>query len=111
MSFDLTGKRVWIAGHRGMVGSALVRRLAGEPCEVLTAPRDELDLTAQAPVFAGMEAAKPDLVIVAAAKVGGINANDRYPAQFLYENLVIEANIIEGARRAGVAVRCPVAPF
>ena len=103
MSFDLTGRRVWIAGHRGMVGSALVRRLAGEPCEVLTAPRDELDLTAQAPVFAWMEAARPDLVIVAAAKVGGINANDSYPAQFLYENLAIEANIIEGARRAGVA--------
>ena len=103
MSFDLTGKRVWIAGHRGMVGSALVRRLAGESCEVLTAPRDALDLTAQAPVFAWMEAARPDLVIVAAAKVGGINANDSYPAQFLYENLAIEANIIEGARRAGVA--------
>ena len=103
MSFDLTGKRVWIAGHRGMVGSALVRRLAGESCEVLTAGRDELDLTAQAPVFAWMEAARPDLVIVAAAKVGGINANASYPAQFLYENLAIEANIIEGARRAGVA--------
>ena len=103
MSFELTGRRVWIAGHRGMVGSALVRRLAGESCEVLTAPRDELDLTAQAPVFAWMEAARPDLVIVAAAKVGGINANDSYPAQFLYENLAIEANIIEGARRAGVA--------
>ena len=103
MSFDLAARRVWIAGHRGMVGSALVRRLERENCEVLTAARDELDLTAQAPVFAWMEAAKPDLVIVAAAKVGGINANDRYPAQFLYENLVIEANIIEGARRAGVA--------
>lgn len=103
MSFDLAGKRVWIAGHRGMVGQALVRRLASEPCEVLTVDRAELDLTAQAPVFAWMEAAKPDLVIVAAAKVGGINANDTYPAQFLYENLVIEANIIEGARRAGVA--------
>ena len=103
MSFDLAGKRVWIAGHRGMVGSALVRRLERENCEVLTAARDELDLTAQAPVFAWMEAARPDLVIVAAAKVGGINANDSYPAQFLYENLAIEANIIEGARRAGVA--------
>ena len=103
MSFDLAGKRVWIAGHRGMVGQALVRRLAREPCEVLTVGRAELDLTAQAPVFAWMEAAKPDLVIVAAAKVGGINANETYPAQFLYENLIIEANIIDGARRAGVA--------
>ena len=103
MSFDLAARRVWIAGHRGMVGSALVRRLERENCEVLTAARDELDLTAQAPVFAWMEAAKPDLVIIAAAKVGGINANDSYPAQFLYENLAIEANIIEGARRAGVA--------
>ncbi len=103
MSFDLAGKRVWIAGHRGMVGQALVRRLEREPCAVLTVGRDELDLTAQAPVFAWMEDARPDLVILAAAKVGGINANDIYPAQFLYENLAIEANIIEGARRAGVA--------
>jgi len=103
VSFDLAGKRVWIAGHRGMVGQALVRRLSSEPCDVLAVGRAELDLTAQAPVFAWMEAAKPDLVIVAAAKVGGINANDTYPAQFLYENLVIEANIVEGARRAGVA--------
>ena len=103
MSFDLTAKRVWIAGHRGMVGQALVRRLEREPCEVLTVDRADLDLTAQAPVFAWLERERPDLVIVAAAKVGGINANDSYPAQFLYENLAIEANIIEGARRAGVA--------
>lgn len=103
MSFDLTGKRVWIAGHRGMVGQALGRRLASEPCEVLTVGRDELDLTVQAAAFAWMEATRPDLVIVAAAKVGGISANATYPGQFLYENLAIEANIIEGARRAGVA--------
>jgi len=103
VSFDLTAKRVWIAGHRGMVGQALVRRLEREPCEVLTVDRADLDLTAQAPVFAWLERERPDLVIVAAAKVGGINANDSYPAQFLYENLAIEANIIEGARRAGVA--------
>lgn len=103
MSFDLAGKRVWVAGHRGMVGKALVRRLEREPCEVLTVDRAELDLTAQAAVFEWMERERPDLVIVAAAKVGGINANNIYPAQFLYENLAIEANIIEGARRAGVA--------
>ena len=103
MTFDLSGKRVWIAGHRGMVGQALVRRLEREPCEVLTVDRAALDLTAQTAVFQWMTAAKPDLVIVAAAKVGGITANDTYPAQFLYENLSIEANIIEGARRAGVA--------
>jgi GDP-L-fucose synthase len=103
VNFDLAAKRVWIAGHRGMVGQALVRRLALEPCEVLTVDRAELDLTAQAPVFEWIERERPDLVIVAAAKVGGINANDTYPAQFLYENLAIEANIIEGARRAGVA--------
>ena len=103
MSFDLTGKKVWVAGHRGMVGSAVVRRLASESCDVVTAGRDTLDLRDQRAVFAWIEAERPDLAIVAAARVGGIHANDTYPAEFLYDNLVIEANLIEGARRAGVA--------
>ena len=99
--YDLAGKRVYVAGHRGMVGSALVRRLAREGCHVLTATRAELDLTRQADVEAWMEKEKPDAVFLAAAKVGGILANDSYPADFLYDNLMIEANLIEAARRAG----------
>lgn len=100
--FSLKGKRVFVAGHRGMVGAAVVRRLASEDCEVLTAGRQELDLRDQAGVRAWMADRKPDTVVLAAAKVGGILANDTYPADFLYENLVIETNVIEGAFRAGV---------
>ena len=103
MSFALANKKVWVAGHRGMVGSAVVRRLASEDCTVLTANRATLDLRDQRGVFAWLEAERPDLAIIAAARVGGIHANDSYPAEFLYDNLVIEANVIEGARRAGVA--------
>jgi GDP-L-fucose synthase len=103
MNFDLSDKKVWVAGHRGMVGGAVVRRLAVEPCRVVTASRDTLDLRDQRAVFAWLEAERPDLAIIAAARVGGIHANDSYPAEFLYDNLVIEANVIEGARRAGVA--------
>jgi len=100
--YPLKGKRIWVAGHRGMVGSAVVRRLATEDCEVLTAGRDQLDLRRQAEVEAWMDQARPDAVILAAAKVGGILANDTYPADFLYENLMIEANIIHAAHRADV---------
>lgn len=100
--FDLTGKRVWVTGHRGMVGGALVRRLAGEPCEVLTVERRDVDLRNQAAVDRWMAVERPDAVIVAAAKVGGILANDRAPADFLYDNLMIEANIIHAAHRVGV---------
>ena len=103
MNFDLSGKKVWVAGHRGMVGSAVLRRLACEPCSVITADRSTLDLRDQRGVFKWLEAERPDLAIIAAARVGGIHANDSYPAEFLYDNLVIEANLIEGARRAGVA--------
>jgi GDP-L-fucose synthase len=81
----------------------VVRRLASEACHVVTAGRDKLDLRDQRAVFAWIEAERPDLAIVAAARVGGIHANDTYPAEFLYDNLIIEANLIEGARRAGVA--------
>ena len=100
--FELTGRRVYVAGHRGMVGSALVRRLAREDCEVLTAPRSEVDLRRQEATEAWLAKKKPDAVFLAAATVGGILANSTRPAEFLYDNLAITANVIEGARRAGV---------
>jgi len=102
-AFELAGRRVFVAGHRGMVGSAIVRRLAGENCEVLTAPHSELDLIDQGAVREWMGRMRPDVVVVAAAKVGGILANDSLPADFLYDNLMIEANLIEAAFRTGVA--------
>jgi GDP-L-fucose synthase len=101
--FSLAGRRVWVAGHRGMVGSAIVRRLAREQCDILTAGRAELDLTDQARTYEWMHEHRPDVVFLAAAKVGGILANDSFPADFLRDNLEIEMNIIEGARRSGVA--------
>jgi GDP-L-fucose synthase len=100
--FELGGKRVWVAGHRGMVGSALVRRLASENCTILTASRDQLDLTNQNAVLSWMETNRPQVVIIAAAKVGGILANDTYPADFLQQNLAIQSNIIDTAHRIGV---------
>ncbi len=100
--YDLAGKRVWVAGHRGMVGSAIIRRLASEGCEILTAGRAELDLRRQDAVEAWMDKNRPDAVFLAAAKVGGILANDTYPADFLYENLILETNIIHAAYRSGV---------
>jgi GDP-L-fucose synthase len=100
--YDLAGKRVWVAGHRGMVGSALVRRLAREDCEIITASRTEVDLKRQDEVEDFVQAQKPDAVIVAAAKVGGILANDTYPADFIYDNLIMEANIIQAAHEADV---------
>lgn len=100
--FPLEGKRVWVAGHRGMVGSAIVRRLASEGCEILTAGRDVLDLERQSAVEAWIAKEKPDAIFMAAAKVGGILANDTYPADFLYNNLVIETNIVDAAWRSGV---------
>jgi len=101
-TFDLAGKRVFVAGHRGMVGAALVRRLAQEGCTVLTAGREELDLTRQEPVERWIKEKSPQAVFIAAAKVGGILANASFPAQFLYDNLVIEANLIHAAHKAGV---------
>ena len=100
--YSLAGKRVWVAGHAGMVGRALMRRLAHEDCEVLTAGRDELDLRRQADVEAWLAENRPDAVILAAATVGGIIANDTRPAEFIYDNLAIEANVIHAARTAGV---------
>jgi GDP-L-fucose synthase len=104
--YQLAGKRVLVAGHRGMVGSALVRRLANEDCEILTASRDELDLMDQAAVRNWMREKRPSAVFVAAAKVGGILANDKFPADFLYDNLMIEANLIEAAFRVEVEKLC-----
>jgi len=101
--FALEGRRVFVAGHRGMVGSAVVRRLAAENCEVLTAPRNALDLIDQGAVREWMARERPDVVIVAAARVGGILANASAPADFLYDNLMIEANLIEAAFRQQVA--------
>lgn len=98
MAYDIAGKRIYVAGHRGMVGSAIVRRLARESCEVLIADRS-IDLREQATVRQWYESNRPDAVIIAAAKVGGILANNSYPAQFLYDNLMIEANLIEAAYR------------
>ena len=99
---QIAGKRVYVAGHRGMVGSAIVRRLAHEDCTILTATRAEADLRDPAAVAAWFAANKPDLVFLAAAKVGGILANDSYPADFLYENLMIAANVIHAAHQAKV---------
>ncbi|MDG2323741.1 MAG: GDP-L-fucose synthase [Akkermansiaceae bacterium] len=95
--------KIFIAGHRGMVGSALVREARKRGgYEVLTASRDELDLLDQASVAEWLEDHEPDQVIIAAAKVGGIHANSTYPAEFIYENLAIASNLIEGSRQAGV---------
>lgn len=100
--YDLKGKRVWVAGHRGMVGAALMRRLEREGSELLTATHAELDLLQQADVERWVEAHKPQAVFMAAAKVGGILANDTYPADFLYQNLMIAANVTQAAHRNGV---------
>ena len=101
--FSLANRRVWVAGHRGMVGQAVVRRLQREPCEVLTAGRDQVNLLRQSETEAWLHKQRPDVVVVAAARVGGIVANNTRPAEFLYENLVIETNIIEAAHQVGVA--------
>ena len=100
--FSLNGRRVWVAGHRGMAGSAIVRRLEREPCEILTVGREGLDLRRQAEVEDWMAEARPDVVFLAAALVGGIHANSSRPAEFLYENLAIESNIIHAAWQVGV---------
>jgi GDP-L-fucose synthase len=100
--FRLEGRRIWIAGHRGMVGAALLRRLADAPCELVTAGRDRVDLRRQAEVEDWLAETRPDAAIVAAATVGGILANASRPADFLYDNLMIQANIAEAAWRTGM---------
>lgn len=98
--------KIYLAGHRGMVGGAILRRLeerrAAEGLEIITRTHSELDLTSQDAVRGFMQAERPDVVILAAAKVGGIHANNTFPAEFIYENLMIEANVIHQAHEAGV---------
>ncbi|MSO72163.1 MAG: GDP-L-fucose synthase [Rhodospirillaceae bacterium] len=101
-SYQLTGKRIWVAGHSGMVGAAITRRLASEGCEILTVPHSVLDLTRQADVEAWMGEAKPQAIFLAAAVVGGILANDTRPVDFLTNNLFIQTNIIATAHKLGV---------
>ena len=100
--YDLAGKRVWVAGHSGMVGSALARRLAGTGAEILTVARDSVDLRRQAGVEEWLAAHRPNAVFLVAATVGGIEANRTRPADFLYDNLAISANIIHAAAETGV---------
>jgi GDP-L-fucose synthase len=100
--FNLKGRRLFVAGHRGMVGSALVRRLAGEDCELVVAGRHRVDLARQVDTERFMRACKPDVVIVAAAKVGGIVANSSLPVDFLADNLAIALNVVAAAHKTGV---------
>jgi GDP-L-fucose synthase len=100
--YALAGKRVYVAGHKGMVGSALVRRLEAEDCTLLTADRAALDLTDQAAVRGWMQQNRPQAMFIAAARVGGILANALRPADFLFENLMIETNLIQAAHESGV---------
>jgi len=100
--FDISGKRIWVAGHRGMVGGAVMRRLARENCELLTASHGDLDLTRQSDVERWIERHRPDAVIMAAARVGGIHANSTLPAEFLSINLMIGANVVSAAHKVGV---------
>ena len=101
-SYTLRNKRVWVAGHRGLVGSALVRRLQGEGCEIVTAPRDSVDLRRPEQLERWMRDVRPQAVFLAAARVGGIYANDTRPAEFIYDNLMIQSNVVEASRRAEV---------
>jgi GDP-L-fucose synthase len=100
--YDLKGKRVYVAGHRGMAGSAIVRRLQSEDCELIAATSKELDLRDQAAAHRFLKDRKPQAVFLAAAKVGGIYANDTMPVEFLQDNLLIATNVIGGAHQAGV---------
>ena len=97
MIYNLSGKKVWVAGHRGMVGSAVCRQLENEDCNLIKAGRGEVNLINQAEVNNWMNAVRPDAIVLAAAKVGGIQAKNNFPVDFLYENLMIEANIIHAA--------------
>src|SRR5262245_10815004 len=100
--FDVSGKRVFVAGHRGLVGSAIVRRLGQEKCQVLTADRTVLDLTDQRATENWLKTARPDAIFLAAGLVGGIHANNTYPADFIANNLAIALNVIWCAHATGV---------
>ena len=99
---NLDGKKVWVAGHKGMVGAAIVRRLKTENCQIVYADRTVLDLTNQSAVQRWVSCNKPDFVFLSAGKVGGIHANNMYPAEFIYQNLMIEANVIDACAKAEV---------
>ncbi|WP_283817182.1 GDP-L-fucose synthase [Bradyrhizobium agreste] len=101
--FELKGKSVYVAGHRGMVGAALVRRLAREDVRLVTTTRSELDLRDQAAVFSWFAKARPQVVFLAAAKVGGIVANNTLRAEFIYDNIAIAINVIQAAHQNGAA--------
>lgn len=101
-TYSLSNKQVWVAGHTGMVGSALLRRLEKENCDIITVQHQDLDLTDQLAVKNWLSEIKPQVIFLAAAKVGGIYANDTQPAEFLYINIMIETNIIHAAHEVGV---------
>jgi GDP-L-fucose synthase len=107
LPFRIEGRRIWIAGHRGMVGSALMRRLAREDCELVTVDRNRLDLRHQAEVGAWMHEVKPDVVILAAGRVGGIHADASRPADFLDDNLALQTNVIHCAAEIGAQALVP----
>jgi len=102
LHYNLEGKRVWVAGHRGMVGGALLRRLDSEGCTVLKVGREVLDLSNQAAVMDWMSQERPDAIFLAAAKVGGIHANNIAPVDFLQSNLLIQTNILQAAHACDV---------
>ena len=102
MSYQLEGKTVFVAGHRGMVGSALIRRLATERCEVRTADRDRVDLRNQLAVHEWFSENRPHAVFVAAGKVGGISANNLLRAEFIYDNIMIATNLVHASHLFGV---------
>ncbi len=102
ISYALRGKRVWVAGHGGLVGAALVRRLAAEECEILVAPREQWDLRVPDQVDKWMGEARPHAIFLAAARVGGIYANASRPVDFMYDNLMIQSNVVHAAHRHGI---------
>ena len=101
-SYTLRNKKVWVAGDRGLVGSAIVRRLKSEDCETVTAPREQVDLRRPDQVDRWMRETKPQAVFLAAARVGGIHANSTRPGEFIYDNLAIQTTVVEAARRYDV---------
>jgi GDP-L-fucose synthase len=101
-NFSLRNKKIWVAGHNGLVGGAVVRRLQRQDCEIVIVDKAALDLRRQAEVEAWIDMSRPDAIVLAAARVGGIKANSDFPADFIYDNLAIETNIIHAAHKAGV---------